>query len=127
MVWERSTTDMMCCGVFGVFIFGMVVISGVGISSGNPSVIFTPFDSDGNMCGQDKQLASFPNSSDLLTDEFKAAEFDKMRDFREYKYKFFTNLNAFSIDTDKSVEENLKAFDNPLIYHAVCVKECPTL
>ena len=49
-----------------------------------------------------------------------------IRDMTEYKYKFFTNLQSFSIDTDKSAEENLKAFDNPEIYWAVCVKECPS-
>lgn len=32
MVWERSFTDMICCGVFVFFIFGMVVISGIGLS-----------------------------------------------------------------------------------------------
>jgi choline transporter-like protein 2/4/5 len=54
LIWERHTTDMMCCGVFAAFVFGMIIMSGIGISSGSPSVIFTPFDSDGNMCGQDK-------------------------------------------------------------------------
>lgn len=54
------------------------------------------------------------------------ATIKEIRDFTEYKYKFFTNLQDFSIDTDVSVEENLKAFENPKIYWAVCVKECPT-
>ena len=51
MIWERHATDMICCYVFAAFIFGMVIISGIGISNGSPSVIFTPFDSDGNQCG----------------------------------------------------------------------------
>ena len=117
MVWERHTTDMMCCGVFAAFVFGMIILSGVGISNGSPSIIFTPFDSDGNMCGQDVQTMS-------------NATIKTIRDFSDYKYKFFTNLQAFSVDTDKTVEENAedlkKLFENPLIYYAVCVKECPT-
>jgi hypothetical protein len=45
--------------------------------------------------------------------------FREMRDFSEYKYKYFTNLEAFNVD------EGLEAFKNPRIYQAVCVKECP--
>lgn len=69
----------MCCLVFAVFVFGMICISGIGISNGSPSVIFTPFDSDGNMCGQDVQIKSLDVTREI-------------RDFTEYKYKFFTNL-----------------------------------
>lgn len=44
-----------------------------------------------------------------------------MRDMTEYKYKYFTGLDSFSFD-----KENPKAaFENPTIYLAVCVKECP--
>lgn len=32
MVWERSSTDTCCCAVFVFFLFGMVVISGIGLS-----------------------------------------------------------------------------------------------
>lgn len=44
----------------------------------------------------------------------------KIRDFTEYKYKFFTNLDSFDAENVKT------AFDNHVIYNAVCVKECPS-
>lgn len=45
--------------------------------------------------------------------------FRELRDFTEYKFKFFTNLD--SIDTNAGKE----MFKNPAIFWAVCVKECP--
>jgi hypothetical protein len=107
MKWEREPTDMMCCAVFIFFVIGMIGISFAGIASGKPSVIFTPFDSDGNMCGQPKQkMTEIGNNIPI-------------RDFSDYKYKFFTNLDKF--DLNKKEE----AFKDPQIYRAVCVKKCP--
>ena len=113
MKWMvREPTDVMCCFIFSAFIFGMLVLSGVGISSGSPSIIFTPFDSDGNMCGQELQIESAPDINDI-------------RDFTEYKYKFFTNLHEFSINQEDGVDALKNALSNTIIYSAVCVKECP--
>lgn len=54
------------------------------------------------------------------------ATIKEIRDFTDYKYKFFTNLQAFKVpDTDSSAEDVSAAFDDPAIYYAVCVKECP--
>ena len=54
-----------------------------------------------------------------------APEINDIRDFTEYKYKFFTNLQDFSINKEDEVDMIKKAFANPKIYSAVCVKECP--
>jgi hypothetical protein len=102
MIWERHATDMMCCYVFAAFIFGMVVISGIGISSGEPSIIFTPFDSDGNQCGLPKQSETYS----------KELGFTEIRDFTEYKYKFFTHLQDFSINKEDGIDALKIALNN---------------
>lgn len=107
MVWDRKRTDLGCCACFLFFIFTMVILSLYALVEGKPSVIFTPFDSDGNMCGQKLQTMSNETIKEI-------------RDFTEYKYKFFTNLDSFDADNVKT------AFDNPVIYNAICVKECPS-
>lgn len=97
----------MCCSIFVFFIFGMIIISGIGLSQGEPSRIFTPFDSDGNQCGVEDQMAS-------------KATIKEIRDMTEYKYKYFTNLGAIKLDAPSK-----DMFKDPVIYWAVCVKECP--
>ena len=55
MIWDRSCTDMLCCLVFFVFFCGMLVITSIAFTQGDPLKIFTPFDSDGNQCGLPNQ------------------------------------------------------------------------
>lgn len=105
MKWDRSCTDVICCLVFTAFIFGMIVVSAIAFSEGDPLKIFTPFDSDGNRCGLPDQTLS--NTTGNV-----------MRDFTEYKYKYFTGL--------ESVVEGAEALKNPSFFNAVCVKECPS-
>lgn len=45
------------------------------------------------------------------------------RDFTEYKYKYFTGLLT---GIQAAAADGTKAFDKPIIYNAVCVKECPS-
>jgi hypothetical protein len=40
------------------------------------------------------------------------------RDFTEYKFKYFTNLDSFLKGAD--------ALNTPKLFNAVCVKKCPT-
>mmetsp|Transcript_14788 Transcript_14788/g.25159 ORF Transcript_14788/g.25159 Transcript_14788/m.25159 type:complete len:161 (+) Transcript_14788:50-532(+) len=69
--WERSCTDVICCLIFVVFLGSMVAVTGLAISEGDPVKIMTPFDSDGNKCGQ-------PDQNGV--------------DFTDFPYKHFTSL-----------------------------------
>jgi hypothetical protein len=103
MVYDRSCTDIICCLVFVIFVVGMVGVSGYAISNGDPLKILTAFDSDGNKCGANNQAAS--------GDGIGLGE----RDFTEYPYKFYTDLdNALFGIGDKAVYTL-----------SVCVKTCP--
>lgn len=61
---DRSCTDILCCLVFVVFIISCVGVTGLSISQGDPSKIMTPFDSDGNQCGQPAQAKSLTEDND---------------------------------------------------------------
>jgi hypothetical protein len=50
----------------------------------------------------------------------------EIRDFSEYKYKFFTGLTEFEFNKEDGVDFFKNALSNPKVYAAVCVKECPT-
>lgn len=134
---DRSCTDILCCLIFLVFIVAMVGCSGYAIHNGDPERILTPFDSDGNACGQPDQCSNddyaMPqgtacptapvNSDGLIPYKVPAVDADgnpstdsmagktvyipPPRDFSEYKYKYFPLTNKLSFWT------------------AVCVKECP--
>ena len=58
MEYNRICTDILFCVIFVVFCVGMIGVSGYALSTGEPSKILTPFDSDGNMCGMAGQTAS---------------------------------------------------------------------
>ena len=74
--WNRSCTDVICCLVFIAFICAMLGVSGYALSTGDPYNIITPFDSDGNKCGE------------------------KGTDFEQYPYKHFTSLLVAQGGTD---------------------------
>ena len=73
--WERSCTDVLCCLIFIAFIAAMLGVSGYALSTGDPMNIITPFDSDGNKCGE------------------------VGTDFENYPNKHFTSLLAAAGDT----------------------------
>lgn len=104
MVYDRSCTDVICCLVFCLFFACMGAISIYAIGTGNPWKILTPYDSDGNRCG-------FPDQ--------EATPGLGKRDFTEYKYKFYTDL-----DVVLNQAAPLAGANN--MYTAICVKECPT-
>lgn len=116
MVMDRSCTDILCCLVFTAFIVGMLGCSGMGYTQGDPMKIFTPFDSDGNQCGLENQ--NFSNST--LID---ATGLNADRNFTDYKYKYFTGLLEGLKD---AASDGADAIENPALFNAVCVKECPT-
>ena len=81
---QRGCTDICCCLIFFVFIIAMIGVSGYGFAQGNPSNLLTAFDSDGNLCGQPDQDKSVVNYLNLK------------RDFSEYKFKYFSNLQSIA-------------------------------
>ena len=98
MVMDRTCTDFSCCITFVAFIVAMIAISYYAINNGDVYRIVTPFDSDGNECGQPMQDKS---------------AFVDARDFSEYKYKYFTGI--MGVLTEDISEQ----------YDAVCISECP--
>lgn len=79
---DRSCTDVLCCLIWFVFTGVMVAISVYAFIMGDPQAILTKFDSDGNRCGLTNQIMSAPNSI-----------YKTPRDFSDYPFKFFTNLD----------------------------------
>ena len=57
---ERSCTDIICCVIFLLFIIGLLVISIIGFKKGDPLLLATPFDPDGNACGESPGFKDFP-------------------------------------------------------------------
>jgi hypothetical protein len=104
ITYDRSCTDILCCLIFTAFFVGMLGITGIALTQGDPTKIFTPFDSDGNQCGLPDQTLS--NS----TENFK-------RDFTDYKFKHFTGLESLVAGAD--------SMNNVALFNAVCVKVCP--
>jgi len=51
MVTDRSCTDIGCCLIFILWMVGMAGISFWSFGEGNPAILLTRFDSDGNICG----------------------------------------------------------------------------
>ena len=78
MVMKRKCTDGLCCLIFTICIIAMIFVTFIGIKSGDPTRILTPFDSDGNECGM-------PNQSGKKNGTVE-------RDFTDYKFKYFTGL-----------------------------------
>ncbi|ESP04362.1 hypothetical protein LOTGIDRAFT_136300, partial [Lottia gigantea] len=48
---NRSCTDIICCLVFIIFIFGLAVVAYFAFAYGDPKLLLYPQDSEGNLCG----------------------------------------------------------------------------
>jgi len=48
---DRNCTDVGCCLIFSLFLVAMIGVCGYAIKVGDPRVLLSPFDSDGNRCG----------------------------------------------------------------------------
>lgn len=57
---ERSCKDIICCIIFVLFIAGMVVVTILGFSQGNPDIVIYPYDEDGRQCGKTNVTAAYP-------------------------------------------------------------------
>jgi hypothetical protein len=56
---DRSCTDVFMCILFCLFLLCMVCVSIYGFSAGDPYKIITPFDSEGNICGETEGFEDF--------------------------------------------------------------------
>ena len=81
---DRSCTDMLCCLIFFLWVLGMAGVSFWSFGEGNPAVLLTKFDSDGNICGNSTLQSATPSQGD--------------RDFGEYKFLYFANLEDVVAD-----------------------------
>jgi len=59
-VMNRSCTDCICCLIFVAFVAGMTGTAAYGFSKGNPMLLLTAWDSDGNGCGYNETTKDFP-------------------------------------------------------------------
>ena len=59
-VQDRSCTDVLFCLVFIIFIAGMAAVTGYGMLYGNPQLLLTTFDGDGNGCGLNDTTKNYP-------------------------------------------------------------------
>lgn len=55
----RSCTDCLMCPIFVLFICGVVFCFIYGLSLGNPFLLTTAFDYDGNGCGRTKGFEDY--------------------------------------------------------------------
>lgn len=116
---DRPCSDKICCLIFLVFIVAIAGVSFYAYGKGDPERILTPFDSDGNACGQKDQcsidmydwpqgkpcpeagadgFSDFTIPADAKRHPGKKVKIPKARDFTDYPLKYFTlsnNLNLF--------------------------------
>lgn len=57
---ERKCTNVLCAGVFGVFLIGMLTCVIMGFINGNVGELMAPVDSDGNICGYNTTTVGYP-------------------------------------------------------------------
>jgi len=57
---DRGCTDILCCLIFIAFLVGMVGVSGYGLLYGNPQLLATGWDADGNGCGFNETTKDYP-------------------------------------------------------------------
>jgi choline transporter-like protein 2/4/5 len=59
-VQDRACTDILCCLIFVIFLIGMGGVTGYGLIFGNPSLLMTAWDYNGNGCGYNSSTKEFP-------------------------------------------------------------------
>ena len=57
---DRGCTDILCCLIFLAFMVGMVGTAGYGLLYGDPQLLITLADGDGNGCGYDAPVKEYP-------------------------------------------------------------------
>ena len=59
-VADRSCTDILCCLIFVAFAVVLVGVSGYGFANGDPMLLLTTWDADGNGCGYSPATKDYP-------------------------------------------------------------------
>jgi choline transporter-like protein 2/4/5 len=59
-VQDRSCTDVLFCLVFIIFIAGMAAVTGYVMLYGNPQLLLSTFDGDGNGFGLNDTTKNYP-------------------------------------------------------------------
>ena len=96
-VEDRSCTDILCCLIFVAFIVGMVGTSGYGFMYGDPYLLLTTWDFDGNGCGYSNKTMDYP-------------------------FLYFPTIDLEAAQkADASVDSVTE-----ILKYAACVKECPS-
>ena len=58
---HRHCTDLLCCVIFTLFLVAWIGAGVFGYVSGDPALLFYPFDSDGHQCGRPgSETADYP-------------------------------------------------------------------
>lgn len=57
---DRGCTDILCCLIFVAFIVVFVGVAGYGWSNGQPHLLLTTWDADGNGCGYSEATIDYP-------------------------------------------------------------------
>ena len=96
-VMDRGCTDILCCLVFIAFLVGMVGVSGYGLTYGDPYLLLTTWDYDGNGCGYNKTT-------------------------KDYPYLYYPTIDYNSA---LKAEPGLTS-PKEILKYGVCVKECPS-
>jgi len=57
---NRRCTDLFCLAIFIVFAAGMGFVSYHGFQNGEPRILTSPLDADGNLCGFSSGFEDYP-------------------------------------------------------------------
>jgi hypothetical protein len=97
-VQDRGCTDVICCLIFVAFLVFLVGAGGYGLIHGQPHLLLTPWDSDGNGCGYSPATKDYP-----------------------YLYFPYVNLNA----VQSAASNPSSASVSDIFKFGACVKVCP--
>ena len=96
-VEDRGCTDILCCLIFVAFIVGMVGTSGYGFMYGDPSLLLTTWDADGNGCGYSSKTLDYP-------------------------YLYFPTIDVAAAQKASASVDSI----TDVLKFSTCVKECPS-
>ena len=94
---DRSCTDILCCLIFIAFIAGMVFVAGTGFINGDPLLLLTTWDYDGNGCGYSAKT-------------------------KDYPYLYFPSIDYNAVSKLDASVTSL----NQVLKYSTCVKSCPS-
>jgi choline transporter-like protein 2/4/5 len=94
---DRGCTDILCCLVFICFLVGMGGVTAYGLLQGDPYLLLTTWDANGNGCGYNTTT-------------------------KDYPYLYFPTID---LEAAKKADPSVKSISDVLRF-GVCVKTCPT-